>query len=172
MKTRLLLRITNMFYPYILKTPQSLSGTFYVGFVQYTNPSTTILNLGLDKNTNSNSKMFYDAGSGWAQSSLAGSWMIRPVFGDIDGLLNVRNEENNISAFTVFPNPSNGQFTVYSLQFPVQIQIYNTYGQLVFQTTVNRKQETVNLSEASGIYFIRVTDENEITHSQKLILTK
>jgi len=166
---------TNMFYPYILQTPQTLSGTFHVGFIQYTNPPSLLLNLGLDKNTDSRTKMYYNMGSGWVPSALTipCSWMMRPVFGDIDGLLNVHDETPSTSSFSIYPNPSNGQFTVYSLQSTVQIQVYNTYGQLVFQTTVNSKQETVNLSEAKdGVYFIRVTDETGITHSQKLILAK
>lgn len=58
----------------------------------------------------------------------------------------------------VFPNPSpDGKFTVYGLQSTVELSIYNLIGEKIFTRTVNNKQETVNLSEASsGIYFLKV----------------
>ena len=166
---------TNMFYPYILKTPQALSGTFYVGWIQYT-PET--LNVGFDKNTISNSKMFYNIGNGWNQSVLPGSWMIRPVLGDTDGLLNVHTEENSTSAFTVFPNPFSESATLRITNLGElrmeDLKIVNVFGQEVYPEIIRTSDRFVirrgNLLQ--GIYFIRITDQTGIIHSQKLILAK
>jgi len=84
---------------------------------------------------------------------------------------------NNISSAngnaSVFPNPSNGRFTVYGLQSPVEFSVYNVLGEQIFCKTINRKQETVTLSEArSGIYFYKITPSSngkEITTGKLLI---
>lgn len=64
--------------------------------------------------------------------------------------------ENSIN---IFPNPNSGQFTVYSLQSIVELSVYNIFGEKVFYKTINRKQETINLSEANGIYFAHIQTE-------------
>ncbi|MBI4932046.1 MAG: T9SS type A sorting domain-containing protein [Bacteroidetes bacterium] len=90
------------------------------------------------------------------------------------GLCPVSNAVNEIAepiSVSVFPNPSSGVFTVSGLQSAVYgLEIYNVFGELVFQTTVNpvgnnsngvnRKQETVNLSsQPNGIYFLHIKTE-------------
>ncbi|MBI3500696.1 MAG: T9SS type A sorting domain-containing protein [Bacteroidetes bacterium] len=68
------------------------------------------------------------------------------------------NEIENQFSISVFPNTSNGKFTVSCLQFPVkEIMIYNLSGKLVYHATVNSKQETINLSAASGVYFYQLS---------------
>ncbi|MBI4930727.1 MAG: T9SS type A sorting domain-containing protein [Bacteroidetes bacterium] len=83
----------------------------------------------------------------------------------------VQNLSNNI-LINVFPNPNNGEFTVYGLQFPVQLQIYNSLGQIVHEQTLNSNLKTVNLSEAkSGIYFLQIKSDNFI-QTEKLEVIK
>jgi hypothetical protein len=73
--------------------------------------------------------------------------------------------------FTVNPNPNNGEFTITGDKFPVQLQIYNSLGQIINKTTVNSKLETVNLNEAkSGIYFYRILSKDIPVSSGKLIV--
>jgi hypothetical protein len=74
---------------------------------------------------------------------------------------NVSVEENeNDFGISVYPNPTNDKFTVYSLQSIVSVlDIYDIFGKKVFETTVNGKQETVNLNLPSGIYFLKVKTE-------------
>ncbi|MBI4930135.1 MAG: T9SS type A sorting domain-containing protein [Bacteroidetes bacterium] len=173
--------LTNMFYPYLLKTKQVLSGTFYVGFVQYTNPSTTLLNLGLDQNTNSNSKMYYNVGSGWNQSALAGSWMIRPVFGTTKGLLTVHNEEPLTSSFTIYPNPTSGKFRIQSdnnsflksIEENYHLTVFSIDGQMVHEETISSFSSEIDISNLrEGLYFVRVENKNGLALNQKFVLTK
>src|SRR3990172_3814970 len=76
------------------------------------------------------------------------------------------NELNSEISVAVFPNPTTGIFTIQMVNGntstinhqPLTIEVYNVLGKLVFQTTVNRKQETVNCdlrSLPSGIYFYK-----------------
>lgn len=71
----------------------------------------------------------------------------------------------------IYPNPSSGKFIVFGLQSPVEIQVFNSIGQIVYNKTVNQKQETVNLSEANGIYFCRINN-GAFTKTQKIIITR
>src|SRR3972149_5400544 len=78
------------------------------------------------------------------------------------------NELNSEISVAVFPNPTTGIFTIQMVNGntstinhqPLTIEVYNVLGKLVFQTTVNRKQETVNCdlrSLPSGIYFYKLS---------------
>ena len=73
----------NGFYQYVLEDPIYLSSSFFIGWQQF---YSDLLNIGLDKNTVNNDRMFYNIGSSWQQSSCSGcegSWMMRPVFGSL-----------------------------------------------------------------------------------------
>jgi hypothetical protein len=70
----------------------------------------------------------------------------------------------------VFPNPTEGEFSVYGLQFSdATLEIYNVLGEKVFFETLKSKQQTFNCKLEQGIYFVKVSDgENILT--QKLIV--
>jgi len=72
--------------------------------------------------------------------------------------------------FTVNPNPNNGTFTIDGEKFPVEIEIYNSLGQVICKQTVNGKLETVTLREAGGIYFYQILSENITAASGKLVI--
>ncbi len=98
------------FYEY--DEPLPVDGTIYVGFTQDSN---TELNIGLDKNTNSNpSKLFYQLGVGadWQSSSIQGSVMIRPVFKSGKTLVWNGIEEFAGARIDVFPNPASDYVNV------------------------------------------------------------
>ncbi|MBI3502837.1 MAG: T9SS type A sorting domain-containing protein, partial [Bacteroidetes bacterium] len=65
----------------------------------------------------------------------------------------IAEQENSI----LYPNPTSGVFTVSGLRSAVSgLEIYNMYGERVYQTAVNSKQQTVNLSsQPQGIYFVQ-----------------
>jgi hypothetical protein len=87
------------------------------------------------------------------------------------GIEEIANEENNIN---VYPNPSDGAFTIRqpadgTLQ--PSIYIYNSLGKLVYKKEkAAQGYEVINLSAYSkGIYFIKVVD-GEKSYSKKVIL--
>ena len=172
--------LTNTFYPYILKSKIKLSGIFYVGFVQYTIPSSTLLNLGFDRNTNSNSKMFYKTDNFWEQATIPGSWMIRPVFGTLKGIVSI-SEENFLSAnVQLYPNPTDGRFTI-QLSGVANSQlknekltlfIYSTTGQLLYETQILSEVSEISLNQfPKGLYFVRINSTKGLSWNQKLLLT-
>lgn len=78
--------------------------------------------------------------------------------------------------YKISPNPTNnGQFTISNLQFTIgknyDLVIYNMVGEIVFQATIDRKQEIVNLNQPSGIYFLKIQSENN-SCTQKMIISR
>ena len=84
------------------------------------------------------------------------------------------NEISLESAVSIFPNPSNGEFMIRmdNGKLPMtnyQLSIYNVYGEKVLERTVSRKLETINLSEASGFYFVYITTSDQ-TITKKIVI--
>ncbi len=88
---------------------------------------------------------------------------------DVATSINDIHTENN---FVVFPNPSYGKFILNSNRNITSIEIFNYLGEKAYATIV--KQQTSNeidLSNSSkGIYFVRLTDDNENIHTEKIII--
>ncbi|MCF8284721.1 MAG: T9SS type A sorting domain-containing protein [Sphingobacteriales bacterium] len=157
----------NGFTTFKLDSIVELSGDFYVGWIQSVN---YFMNVGLDRNTINNSHMFYKVNStGWQQSGVLGSVMIRPVFGDRleTGIGSTKKKEN---VFVVYPNPGAGVLSIkYNVQSTMyKVQCINLQGQLVHTSVNLEKIDISNLSK--GMYFIQLLDENnQILGSQKYL---
>lgn len=76
--------------------------------------------------------------------------------------------ENQQTEINIFPNPSNGIFTLNSEIGKGEISIYNLLGEIVFQSTINNPASTIDLSnQANGIYFVNVKTEKG-SYTQKI----
>lgn len=76
------------------------------------------------------------------------------------------------SLVQVYPNPTNGTFSIKNEKLKLKnVEVYNLFGELIFQKAINAKQETLTLSEANGIYFLKITsDEGAVT--KKIVVQK
>jgi hypothetical protein len=85
------------------------------------------------------------------------------------------NENLNKNIFSIFPNPFISSTTIQAngILKNATLTIYNLYGQTLKQLN-NISGPTVSLSRdnlPSGLYFIRLTEENKIIAVEKLIIT-
>lgn len=89
----------------------------------------------------------------------------------VDGCLSI--EEENGNYMNIYPNPSNGKFTVASEGYLLRsISVYNQVGQVVYQQDTNQKEHLIDLTNFdSGVYTIRVNHESGIENI-RVILTK
>jgi uncharacterized delta-60 repeat protein len=75
-------------------------------------------------------------------------------------VINLNQQE---PGFIIYPNPSNGNFTI-SFSSPEKYQrvnILNTLGEIIFTTPIsNESQKEINLNISSGIYFVEGIKEN------------
>ena len=156
----------NGFYQYVLEDPIYLSSSFFIGWQQF---YPDILNIGLDKNTINNDRMFYNVGSIWQQSSCSGcegTWMIRPVF---DRLTTSHLVSQDVNDFEMYPNPtSNIVNLTHSHTFT--LRVFDLRGTMVYFENNISKSISFNTSKLeAGIYVVELISENQ-TLRKKLIV--
>lgn len=141
-----------------------VSGTFYVGFTQFTND---FLQVGLDKSTDFGGRIYYNVGGGWVQNKdVAGALLIRP---------HVRlasNAGGNVSTNTslrVYPNPAIDEVKIEG-EFSY-LQVLDAYGREITPPRIaNNLGEVLNFKDQlPGLYFIRVVCDLEITSFRILV---
>lgn len=72
--------------------------------------------------------------------------------------------------FSIFPNPTNGKFQISSEARINTIEIFNAVGEKVFSISINQKKYEVDLtSHSSGIYILKITNQDKTVRVKKLI---
>jgi hypothetical protein len=108
--------------------------------------------------------------------SLAGGIPVNNIAGWCNGCpLSVNQLSFNNTNVRLFPNPSNGSFTLQLIQTSTNnnvntlgdnrnyINVFNTYGQLVFQSVTNQNTINIDLSDQTkGLYLIRVQNGSNV----------
>jgi Secretion system C-terminal sorting domain len=155
----------NLFWRKKLTESKRVPSRFYIGWKQST---ASVIAVGLDKNTNSGGRMFYNTIGTWVQNQqVSGSLMLRPVFGK--GRKGVETGSEREIQFATFPNPTNGTFSFTG--HASQINIYDVTGRPVgFEELKLADQTQVTLQGAkSGLYILRV-EQNGATKTSKLLV--
>ena len=97
---------------------------------------------------------------------------------EIDNFMLQGDETNSIgdnafsSGISVYPNPSNGQFTVDSENLEnAKVAVYSVTGAKVYETRINSTKQNMNLSNLDkGIYTLRfITQDNKVGVKQVII---
>lgn len=150
-------------YPLSVTIP--VSGRYYVGWKQN---SSGVIPAGFDKNFDSKKEIFFLKDGTWAQdTTVAGSLMIRPVFGKGDGnvVTGLTSKENQ----RLWPNPSSGQFSL--PQGARIISIHNISGQVVpFAIHMKPDATQVEMEKpVPGLYLVRWSDHSRIRISRLII---
>jgi hypothetical protein len=111
-----------------------VSGTIYVGWVQFTQQE---LNIGFDKNNDNRVKNFYNISDNWMTSGFPGSLMINPVFGiSNDPSVGIENPIAEAKkSYKIFPNPARNQFFIQSENQSenLDVTVFDTFGRIIFR---------------------------------------
>ena len=76
------------------------------------------------------------------------------------------------SAFTVYPNPTAGEFMVSGLRSTANtLKIFDVIGDLLYQIAISNKEEAVRLDLPNGLYFIKLISGNQ-QFTRKLIINR
>ena len=77
----------------------------------------------------------------------------------------------NLDNFEIFPNPSEGLFTISSdFKTEAKIEIFSSLGKSVFKSGAISSKEIIDLSSlAKGVYFLKIETDNG-SLNQKLII--
>ena len=156
----------NQYHFYYLDSLFQLTDIFYVGWTQN---SSTMLNIGLDKNSIANDYMFYNVGGLWNTSQYTGAWMIRPLVSMSNLYLsNQNNNNNNNNNLTIFPNPSSSYINVKTFSSSNLMSLFDLSGKMIFQKSINEYYNFDSRNFDSGIYILKI--ENHLgVFNRKLI---
>jgi hypothetical protein len=91
--------------------------------------------------------------------------------GCVDFLGDIKETESE-KEIEVFPNPSKGIFTFdFINEKEAQIEIYNIFGEIVYQAKLNNQKPEIDLSsKAKGIYFYKLLFPDNKISTGKLII--
>jgi hypothetical protein len=78
----------------------------------------------------------------------------------VDFVINSTSEPSFLSDIALYPNPSDGNFTITLRDgAPRNMQVFDGYGKMVFQTTINGSKEQINLQGlAQGVYYVKIME--------------
>lgn len=86
-------------------------------------------------------------------------------------ITSLKDQNNEADALVYYPNPAAGMVTIENLPSSGTLELVNETGQVVFRTSIQKGTEMIDVSSfASGIYFLKVSSENNI--SRKKIVVK
>jgi hypothetical protein len=89
------------------------------------------------------------------------------VMSECISVLTVGIDDNHIPNVSVYPNPTNGLITIDSKLGLDRIQLINSIGQTIFETSnIADKNFTIELPEPAGIYLLNVQSDGMTTTSK------
>ncbi|HWY37691.1 MAG TPA: T9SS type A sorting domain-containing protein, partial [Bacteroidia bacterium] len=163
----------DVFMRYQLSKPVILDSgkIFYIGVNQTTNVQ---LGIGYDLNSDSHQNVFYlntNTGS-WVTSSIRGSLMMHPVFGDSAQAVGIKqNTPGNESSATIYPNPASNEITVTSADKINKVTITDLLGNILLEE--QGPAQKINVSALPcGMYLVRTFSNKAISSTQKLIISR
>lgn len=77
-------------------------------------------------------------------------------------------DDNNMFAFSIYPNPSDGRFSL-ELESDAEVKIFDMHGRILYTGTKKAGTSTMENNFSSGTYIIQVKSEKG-TSSKKLII--
>ncbi len=145
---------------------------FYVGWKQN---SVNNLNVGLDRNTDSHLKRYYNVDGTWKQSTITGSMMLRPLVGYKNPLANEPEIPGN-DTFSIYPNPvGNGNLNIVisdewqKNRENIKLRLLSISGQTIYHQKFDSKLDVSGL--AKGLYLLQLTNTlSGKTMTQKVVV--
>ncbi len=155
------------FVEYALDSTIRVEGTIYVGWTQ---TNTAAMNIGFDRNRNNKTKIFYNVGGSWANTSFNGSLMMRPVMvSGVDPWAGVEELNAEPGALLLYPNPAHDRVRVSLAEgVPARSTIVcmDATGRVVASIPANSTLEFSTGDLANGLYVVRVNDANGLPLAQ------
>lgn len=161
---------TNFQY-FMLDTILNLSGTFYIGYMQI-DPET--LSVGMDMNSNAQSKIFYNTSGSWLNTTYKGALMMRPHFGEAFVPVGVNEARPEAASFNIYPNPANDRIYISGkgTHSASKVNVFDAFGRRVLPEELINGDHSLDVSQLpSGIYFIRIETAGSVS-AHRVVITR
>jgi hypothetical protein len=165
----------NHYRTYLLDHPLAISGTFYVGWLQYTDAN---MSVGFDRNTNSMTNNFFkvDSVSSWQGSLFPGSLMIRPLFGDTIRMTGITEIKQALELLSLYPNPAQDRIYISMPESTdpatYTVSVISTCGKLILETAW-KPGESLDVSRLeNGFYLVRINSRTKYSATRKLLIAR
>ncbi|MFH0866962.1 MAG: T9SS type A sorting domain-containing protein [Bacteroidota bacterium] len=87
------------------------------------------------------------------------------------GINYFQSDKENGMAVQVYPNPSDGKFTIEMEKKENEvIEVYNVLGKVVFRSEIINQEYKINLNVPCGLYFYQVKNQQQLIGNGKLII--
>lgn len=159
---------------YFLTKPLVLSpGNYFFGIQCFPPSSSYSVTVGLDVNYNHSDKTYYNSSGFWSPSSVKGSLMMHPVFGDSARAVGISSINLNTENFAVFPNPcETSQYLNISTHSSEKydVKIVNMLGVEVLHQPQLQYHSMLDVSHLSkGLYILQIITSHSAVN-KKIIL--
>ncbi len=155
----------NEFIQFELARPLFVTDTFFIGFTNLSS-NQQWLGVGLDKNTDSFDKIFFNVDGNWVPNTdVHGSLMMRPHFTKEAPVVGINEEE--LPRITVYPNPSNGRLKIEG-DFN-SIQLVNMLGKRVHFDWITKNE--ISFDVKSNQILILQVETNVGSYSKRIIVS-
>jgi hypothetical protein len=76
-----------------------------------------------------------------------------------------------LSAWSIYPNPSNGVFYLSGTGSQANIELFNVHGQLIYSAQLQSRLTTIDLNgKSKGFYFLKIKEQDGSIEVRKLLL--
>lgn len=160
----------NRFTVYRIDPLNIPAGDFYLGWQQ---GSIDFMNVGFDRNTNNQSKIFHSLPGYWVNTEFQGTIMIRPIFGKLYQTPTA-TPASKLETINVYPNPASSQIRINADETtkPLSYQLVSVTGQTVGMGTTT-SNDPIDVSHIpTGIYLLRVTTSSNQVLTAKVIVAR
>ncbi len=93
-----------------------------------------------------------------------------PITVSVSACTGIQNLSGEYFSLIIYPNPSNGEFSIKTNITEVNFVIYNMLGQEVFKKEIFNEESLVKTNLARGVYYYSVTERGTSLKSGKLVL--
>lgn len=151
-----------------------IKGVFYVGWTQ---TAALLLNVGFDKNSTPEDKIFFNIRGEWEKSQFPGALMIRPQFGTLTQKSVSKVEELKDFSAQIYPNPVSDALHVRLNQNVIsnstQVILWNIYGKAVYKNILDSNQMTIPVSHFEcGVYILSLKNAQQGVFTKKIVIER
>ncbi|WP_026463816.1 T9SS type A sorting domain-containing protein [Adhaeribacter aquaticus] len=168
----------NRFFDVLFTSPVPVRDKFYIGYFLNAGIS-DFVNMGFDLNERADNRIQYNNNTGWLTFEEAkGALMMRPLMANVTGIEDEHNEPGNPAdapekepntTLLVYPNPSNGVFTIKGDY--QQLCLSDLTGKIFFCKSAKEVGAVLNVrGVASGIYLMQFTLKDKVI-TKKVVIT-